>query len=78
MFFLPYPVVFPGESDRRQMDSFLNILAGVDLQSVRLVLDMELDHNQTRAKITQTLGECLRILQAETSRLPLVTRAPAG
>jgi hypothetical protein len=54
------------------MDSFLNILAGVDIESVRLVLDLELDHSQTRGKITQTLGECLKILQAETGRLPLV------
>ena len=69
---LPYHVVFPGESARRQMDSFLRILAGVDLASVRLVLDLELDHGQTRSKITQTLNECLQILQAETSRLPLV------
>ena len=69
---LPYHVVFPGESARRQMDSFLNILAGLDIESVRLVLDLELDHSQTRGKITQTLGECLKILQAETGRLPLV------
>ncbi len=69
---LPYHVVFPGESARRQMDSFLNILAGVDIESVRLVLDLELDHSQMRGKITQTLGDCLKILQAETGRLPLV------
>ena len=69
---LPYHVIFPGESARRQMDSFLSILGGVDIESVRLVLDLELDHSQTRGKITQTLGECLKILQAETGRLPLV------
>jgi len=54
------------------MDSLLSILEGVDLDSVRLVLDLELDHGQTQAKITQTLNACLQILQAETGRLPMV------
>jgi len=69
---LPYHVLYPGEPALKQMDSFLKILAGIDLNQVRLVLDVELEHGQTQAVITNTLVSCLELLQQETGRLPIV------
>jgi GH25 family lysozyme M1 (1,4-beta-N-acetylmuramidase) len=69
---LPYHVIFPGEPALRQTDAFLKILDGIDLENVRLVLDMELDHGQTRATITNTLICCLEQLKIETGRYPIV------
>ncbi|HOE34418.1 MAG: hypothetical protein GX415_03070 [Chloroflexi bacterium] len=69
---LPYHVVFPGESAARQMDAFLGILEGEDLDELRLVLDLELDHGQSRRRITDTLNTCLEILLEETGRYPIV------
>ncbi|MEL7644989.1 MAG: GH25 family lysozyme [Anaerolineaceae bacterium] len=69
---LPYHVVFPAESAARQMDAFLGILEGEDLNALRLVLDMELEHGQTRRRITDTLNDCLEILLEETGRYPIV------
>ncbi|HNW95794.1 MAG TPA: GH25 family lysozyme [Anaerolineaceae bacterium] len=69
---LPYHVVFPAESAARQMDAFLGILEGEDLEHLRLVLDMELEHGQTRRRITDTLNACLEILDEETGRYPIV------
>lgn len=69
---LPYHVLYPGEPALKQMDSFLRILRGVDLDTVRLALDVELEHGQTRAVITNTLLSCLELLQQETGRLPVV------
>ena len=69
---LPYHVVFPAESAARQMDAFLGILEGEDLDALRLVLDMELEHGQSRRRITDTLNACLEILLEETGRYPIV------
>ncbi len=69
---LPYHVVFPAESAARQMDAFLGILEGEDLNRLRLVLDMELEHGQSRRRITDTLNACLDILLEETGRYPIV------
>lgn len=69
---LPYHVLYPGEPAIKQMNSFLNVLEGVDLDRVRLVLDVELEHGQTRAMITNTLLSCLELLKHETGRLPVV------
>ena len=69
---LPYHVIFPAESASRQMDAFLGILEGENLDALRLVLDMELDHEQSRRKITAALNNCLEILLAETGRYPIV------
>lgn len=73
---LPYHVIFPGEPALKQIDAFLRILDGIDLEKLRLVLDMELDHGQTRASITNMLICCLEQLKIETGRYPIIyTRA---
>ncbi len=69
---LPYHVMFPGEPALKQMDSFLRILNGIDLDEVRLVLDVELEHGQTRAMITNTLLTCVELLEQECGRLPII------
>jgi hypothetical protein len=54
------------------MNHFLRILEGIDLETVRLVLDVELVHEQSRAMITNTLLSCLELLKTETGRFPIV------
>jgi len=69
---MPYHVVYLAESAVAQMDNFLRIVGEADLADVRLVLDMELSHDCTQARITETLNACLRILERRTGRLPIV------
>ncbi|HNZ15353.1 MAG TPA: GH25 family lysozyme, partial [Anaerolineaceae bacterium] len=68
----PYHVLYPGEPALKQMNHFLNILEGIDLDTVRLVLDVELVHDQSRSMITNTLLGCLDLLKYETGRYPIV------
>jgi len=67
---LAYHVVYPGESAQRQMEHFLNIVNPGEHD--RLVLDAELDHGLSKAKITQTLYDCLDFLAKETGRYPII------
>ena len=69
---LPYHVLYPGEPALKQMNHFLRILEGIDLETVRLVLDVELVHEQSRSMITNTLLSCLDVLKLETGRYPIV------
>ena len=67
---LAYHVVYPGEIAARQMDHFLNIVKPQEHD--RLVLDAELDHGYSKARITNTLLECLEYLKDVTGRYPIV------
>lgn len=67
---LAYHVVYPGESATAQMKHFLNIVHPT--QNDRLVLDMELDHGYSKARITKTLVDCMNIIQTETGRYPVI------
>lgn len=67
---LAYHVVYPGESAQGQMDHFLQIVNPGEHD--RLVLDMELDHGYSKARITQTLLDCMNYLWDETGRYPIV------
>jgi len=67
---LGYHVVYPGESATAQMKHFLNIVHPT--QNDRLVLDMELDHGYSKARITKTLVDCMNIIQTETGRYPVI------
>ncbi len=69
---LPYHALYPGEPALKQMNHFLRILEGIDLETVRLVLDVELVHEQSRLMITNTLLACLELLEQETGRYPIV------
>ena len=67
---LAYHVVYPGESAQRQMDHFLQIVNPGEHD--RLVLDMELDHGYSKARITKALYDNLDYLTKETGRYPIV------
>lgn len=69
---LPYHVFYPSADAVRQMEAFLTILQGVDLDRVRLVLDLELEQGKTKLQITNKVEECLRFLKASTGRYPIL------
>ena len=67
---LAYHVIYPGESGERQADHFLNIVKPG--KHDRLVLDLELDHGYSKARITDTLLECLALILENTGRYPVI------
>ena len=67
---LAYHVIYPGEDAGRQVDHFLDIVQPE--ASDRLVLDMELDHGYSKARITDTLLTCMEFLREETGRYPII------
>lgn len=67
---MAYHVIYPGESAISQMQHFLNIVRPIATD--RLVLDVELDHGQTKTKITDTLIKCLEYVREHTGRYPIV------
>ena len=69
---LAYHVLFPGESAEAQMDNFFRILGEADLSQTPLVLDLELDHGYSTARITATTLEACRIMQARSGRRPVL------
>jgi GH25 family lysozyme M1 (1,4-beta-N-acetylmuramidase) len=66
-----YHVLYPTENAVRQMDHFSRILSD-DMGEFNLVLDVELDHGQTKATITARVIECARIIERRTGLLPLL------
>jgi GH25 family lysozyme M1 (1,4-beta-N-acetylmuramidase) len=69
---LPYHVIYPGENPVSQMDNFFRILGSIDFEHTPLVLDCELDHGQTRSKITSTIAQSIRIITERSGRIPLI------
>ena len=69
---LPYHVIFPSQPAQRQMDNFMRALKGLNLDRVRLVLDLELDESLSRAEITKVLLTCLQVLHQQTGRWPVI------
>ena len=67
---LAYHVIYPGEWALKQVDHFLSIVQPE--ASDRLVLDMELDHGYSKARITDTLLECVELLLENTGRYPVI------
>ncbi len=67
---LAYHVLYPGEIAARQMGHFLNIVKPQEHD--RLALDMELDHGYSKARITNTLLECLNYILEKTGRYPVI------
>ena len=43
-----------------------------DLEKIRLVLDLDLDHGLSKTQITASVLACVRILEERTGRLPIV------
>jgi GH25 family lysozyme M1 (1,4-beta-N-acetylmuramidase) len=69
---LVYHVIFPAEAAQSQMDNFFRVLGDIDLFTIPLVLDLELDHGQTVAKITNTTAQCVKILTSRTGTYPII------
>lgn len=69
---LAYHVLFPGESPGAQMDNLFRILGEADLEQTPLVLDLELDHDQTVSRITQCTTGAVNILKMRTGRTPII------
>lgn len=69
---LPYHVIYPGEPAQTQVDNFLRILNGCNLDAVRLVLDLELDFGLSKTVITRTVLHCLQQLERVCGRLPIL------
>lgn len=69
---LAYHVLFPGESAEAQMDNFFRILGEANLNRTPLVLDLELDHGYSAARITSTAVEACRIMQERSGRKPIL------
>lgn len=67
---LAYHVIYPGEDAQRQVDHFLNIVRPGEHD--RLVLDVELDHGYSKARITNTLLDCLDFILENTGRYPII------
>ena len=69
---LPYHVLYPGEPPNAQMDNFFRILGDVDYLTIPLVLDVELHHNQSKARITECTEKSMRIINKRTGRIPII------
>lgn len=70
---MAYHVLYPGENVKAQVDNlFKNIGDQADWAHDRLVIDAELDHNQSRLRITQALLEFGALCKNETGRLPII------
>jgi GH25 family lysozyme M1 (1,4-beta-N-acetylmuramidase) len=69
---LAYHMLYPGESAQAQMDNFFRILGAADLAHTPLVLDLELDHGYSAARITATTVEACRIIRERTGRTPIL------
>lgn len=67
---MAYHVVYPGEYAPNQMENFLNIVQPNEHD--RLVLDLELDHGYSKARITQTVNDCLAYILSNTGRYPVI------
>jgi GH25 family lysozyme M1 (1,4-beta-N-acetylmuramidase) len=69
---MAYHVLYPGESPSAQMDNFFRILGKIDYESVPLVIDLELHHDQSVSTITRCTRDAVTILTQRTGRPPLI------
>jgi GH25 family lysozyme M1 (1,4-beta-N-acetylmuramidase) len=67
-----YHVLYPGEDATRQSDNMFRIIGDADWNHDRIVIDLELHHNQSKRRITdvtkQFAGNCKRV----TGRYPIL------
>lgn len=69
----PYHVVYPGESATRQYDNIMRVVDPIaDWKHDRIVLDLELHHNQTKRKITDTTKDLALRCHSATGHYPLL------
>ena len=69
---LAYHVLFPGENPITQMDNFFHILGDINFAQVPLVLDLELDHGQSKRRITDTTTDAVNIIIKRTGHKPFI------
>jgi hypothetical protein len=68
---LAYHVLYPGEDVQRQADNWFRDLQA-DWTHDRLVIDAELDHGQSRQRITYAINTMGEICRSRTGMLPLL------
>jgi GH25 family lysozyme M1 (1,4-beta-N-acetylmuramidase) len=69
---MPYHVLYPGENPTAQMDHFFRILGEVDFNKIMLVLDLELDHGQSKSTITRAVIDSVKIISERTGKSPIL------
>lgn len=73
---MAYHVIYPGENPISQADNFFRIVNDADWEHDRLVIDLELHHNQTPRTITDCTKKFAYKCQERTGRYPILyTRA---
>lgn len=65
-----YHVLYPGEDAKRQADNFLSVVK--DWDRAWPVVDAELDHGQSKQRITDCLLACATIIRIATGKDPLI------
>jgi len=69
---LAYHVIYPGENPITQVDNFFRIVGDASWDHDRLVIDLELHHNQTRRTITDCTKQFAYKCFERTGRYPLL------
>ena len=67
-----YHVIYPGENPITQVDNFFRIVTDADWNHDRLVIDLELHHNQSRRTITNCTKTFAYKCYERTGRYPLL------
>jgi len=73
---MAYHVVYPGEDVKRQMNHFLDAFSK-GLGEGAPVLDVELHHNFSKARVTETVQECFEYLKIKVGRTPIIYSRPS-
>jgi len=66
-----YHVIYPASSALRQMDHLFHLLKE-DFGELPITLDMELDHGQSKDRVTSAILECADIIRARSGVQPIV------
>ena len=70
---MAYHVLYPGENIQAQVDNlFKNVGDQADWAHDRLVIDAELDHSQSKVRITQAIIDFGALCEKVTGRLPII------
>jgi GH25 family lysozyme M1 (1,4-beta-N-acetylmuramidase) len=69
---LAYHVIYFGENPASQMDNLFKIVGSADWEHDRLVLDCEVAHTYSKAQITKTTADCLKLCKARTGMYPII------
>jgi len=72
---MPYLILYPGQPVEAQIDNMLRVV-GNDPGEGPAIIDIELDHGQTKSKITQAVEQSIIITKRKTGRQPLVYSRP--